>query len=310
MKLSIVATLYRSSSFIDEFYARCVTAAESLYGDDFEIILVNDGSPDDSLARAVALHERDPRVKVLDLSRNFGHHKAMMAGLAYASGDYIFLLDSDLEEQPEWLAMFHEEITRESGVKTIDVVFGVQDRRKGKWFERVSGMLFFKIFSYLSEAEIPKNLVTARLMRRRYVDALMLHEEREFFIAGLWAITGFNQKSIEVHKLSRGETNYNLGRKLSLFLHHIICFSTVPLKLMCILGLIIAILSGILAIWIIIQHLFGNLAEGWPSTIVAICFFGGLNLFGLGVLGLYLGKVYSEVKQRPNAIYRQVYDRS
>jgi putative glycosyltransferase len=173
-----------------------VTAAESLYGDEFDIILVNDGTPDDSLASAVALHERDPRVKVLDLSRNFGHHKAMMAGLAYASGDYIFLLDSDLEEQPEWLAMFHEEITRESGVKTIDVVFGVQDRRKGKWFERVSGMLFFKIFSYLSEAEIPKNLVTARLMRRRYVDALMLHEEREFFIAGLWAITGFNQKSI------------------------------------------------------------------------------------------------------------------
>src|SRR5690606_17673266 len=162
MKLSIVATLYRSSSFIDEFYARCVTAAESLYGDDFEIILVNDGSPDDSLARAVALHERDRRVKVIDLSRNFGHHKAMMAGLAYSSGDFVFLLDSDLEEQPEWLANFYDELTRTDGIEAMDVVFGVQRKRKGNWFERVSGSVFFKVFNYLSEAEIPKNLVTAR----------------------------------------------------------------------------------------------------------------------------------------------------
>ena len=310
MKLSIVATLYKSASFVDEFYERSVKAAENLFGDDFEIILVNDGSPDDSLARAVALHEQDRRVKVLDLSRNFGHHKAMMAGLSYASGDYIFLLDSDLEEQPEWLASFYQELTEAEGVETVDVVFGVQQKRKGKWFERVSGTLFFKLFSYLSEAKIPENLVTARLMRRRYLDALMLHQEREFFIAGLWAITGFNQRSIEVHKLSRGETNYSLGRKISFFLHHILCFSTVPLKLMCFVGLSIATLSAIVAIWVILRHLFGNLAEGWPSIVVAICFFGGLNLFGLGILGLYLGKVFSEVKQRPNAIYRQVYDRS
>ncbi|WP_293947709.1 hypothetical protein [Sneathiella sp.] len=147
-------------------------------------------------------------------------------------------------------------------------------------------------------------------MRRRYLDALMLHQEREFFIAGLWAITGFNQRSIEAHKLSRGETNYSFGRKISFFLHHILCFSTVPLKLMCFVGLIIATLSAIVAIWVILRHLFGNLAEGWTSIVVAICFFGGLNLFGLGILGLYLGKVFSEVKQRPNAIYRQVYDRS
>ncbi|MFC4269923.1 glycosyltransferase [Sneathiella chungangensis] len=308
MKLSIVATLYKSAPFLDEFYRRCVEAANSLFQDDFEIVLVNDGSPDDSLARAVSLHERDPRVKVLDLSRNFGHHKAMLAGLRYAKGEFIFLIDSDLEEQPEWLANFHGILTEERGIDAVDVVYGVQDKRKGSWFEKASGALFFKVFSYLSEAAIPENLVTARLMRRRYLDALLLHNEREFFIAGLWAVTGFNQKAILVKKLSRGGSNYGLGKKLAFALHHVICFSTVPLKLICFFGLGIASLSAILAIWVILQHIFGGLAEGWPSIVVAICFFGGLNFFGIGVLGLYLGKVFSEVKQRPNAIYRQIYD--
>lgn len=308
MKLSIVATLYRSGPYITEFYERCVTAANELFEDDFEIILVNDGSPDDSLSRAIALHEKDKRVKVVDLSRNFGHHKAMMAGLHFARGDFVYLLDSDLEEQPEWVKVFYDILTHESGINAVDVVYGVQDIRKGGWVEKVSGTLFFKIFSYLSEAEIPENLITARLMRKRYVEALLLHGEREFFIAGLWAITGFNQKPIKVNKLSTSSSNYSFGRKLSFALHHVICFSTVPLKLICFLGLFIAGISAILAIWVILQHIFGTLAEGWPSIVVAICFFGGLNFFGIGVLGLYLGKVFSEVKQRPNAIYRQIYE--
>jgi putative glycosyltransferase len=308
MKLSIVATLYKSSEHIREFYERCVVAANELFGDEFEIILVNDGSPDDSLSRAIALHEEDKRVKVVDLSRNFGHHKAMMAGLNFAKGEFVYLLDSDLEEQPEWLQLFYSNLTQEIGTNAVDVVYGVQNTRKGGWIEKATGAMFFKVFSYLSEAEIPKNLITARLMRKRYVDALLMHKEREFFISGLWAITGFNQNSIKVDKLSTSSSNYSFGRKLALALHHVICFSTVPLKLICFFGFFIVGISAILAIWVIILHIFGTLAEGWPSIVVAICFFGGLNFFGIGVLGLYLGKVFSEVKQRPNAIYRKIYD--
>ncbi|WP_373085374.1 glycosyltransferase family 2 protein [Sneathiella sp.] len=307
MKLSIVATLYRSAPHIGEFYQRCVAAADALFDGDFEIILVNDGSPDDSLSHAVALHEKDKRVKVVDLSRNFGHHKAMMAGLHFACGEFVYLIDADLEEQPEWLKMFYDTLTQESGIDAVDVVYGVQDTRKGGWFEKVSGAVFFKIFSYLSEADIPANLVTTRLMRKRYVDALLLYNEREFFIAGLWAITGFNQKSIKVNKLSTSESNYSFGKKLALALHHVICFSTTPLKLICLFGLSIAGISAIFAVWVVFQYIFGTFAEGWPSIVVAICFFGGLNLFGIGVLGLYLGKIFSEVKQRPNVIYRQIY---
>ena len=308
MKLSIVATLYKSSKYINEFYDRCVASASELFDDDFEIIFVNDGSPDDSLSRAIALHQKDKRVKVVDLSRNFGHHKAMMAGLGFARGDLVFLLDSDLEEQPEWLRLFYETLTAEAGINTIDVVYGIQGSRKGGWAEKVSGALFFKLFSYLSEAEIPKNLVTARLMSKRYVQALLMHKEREYFISGLWTITGFNQIPMKVSKLSSSESNYSLGKKIALAAHHVICFSTVPLKLICFFGFFVACISAIMAIWVILQHTFGTLAEGWPSIVVAICFFGGLNFFGIGVLGLYLGKVFSEVKQRPNAIYRQIYD--
>ncbi|MEX1034604.1 MAG: glycosyltransferase family 2 protein [Sneathiella sp.] len=308
MKLSIVATLYRSSSYIREFYERCVVAASELFGDDFEIILVNDGSPDDSLSHAITLHKEDKRVKVVDLSRNFGHHKAMMAGLNFARGEFVYLLDSDLEEQPEWLQLFYNTLIQETGINAVDVVYGVQDARKGGWVEKATGAIFFKVFSYLSEAEIPKNLVTARLMRKRYVNALLMHNEREFFISGLWSITGFNQKPIKVNKLSKSSSNYSFGKKLALAVHHVICFSTVPLKLICFFGFFIACISAILAIWVILQHIFGTLAEGWPSIVVAICFFGGLNFFGIGILGLYLGKVFSEVKQRPNAIYRQIYD--
>jgi putative glycosyltransferase len=309
MKLSIVATLYRSSQYLDEFCTRCIESAEKLVGRDFEIVLVNDGSPDKSLEKAVELHESDARIKVIDLSKNFGHHKAMMAGLSYASGEQVFLIDSDLEEQPEWLLDFSVQLESVQGVDQIDVVYGVQKTRKGGWFERVSGELFFKFFDYLSDADIPRNLVTARLMRRRYVDGLLKHSEREYFIAGLWAITGFNQKSREVKKLATSPSSYSLLRRLQLTAQAILCFSTMPLRLICALGLFIASLAALFAILIIIRRLSGNIVEGWASIIVAICFFGGLNFFGIGVIGLYLGKVFSEVKQRPTAIIREIYDR-
>ena len=152
-------------------------------------MLVNDGSPDDSLERAVALHERDPRVRVIDLSRNFGHHKAMMTGLAHARGDLVWLLDSDLEEDPELLQPFHQTLSESQA----DVVYGVQSERKGGAVERLSGAVFFLAFNLLSEQPIPRNVVTARLMTGRYVRSLVAHEERGTMIAGLWAATGPNR---------------------------------------------------------------------------------------------------------------------
>lgn len=310
MKFSIVATLYNSEAYLDEFCERCATAAKTLVGDDYEIILVNDGSPDRSLSRAVELHEASSHIKILDLSMNFGHHKAMMAGLQYSSGDFIYLIDADLEEQPEWMVDFYEELQSKIGLDSIDVVYGVQNGRKGGWFERASGDLFFKAFKYFSNIELIPNLSTVRLMRRRYVNALVQHNESEFFIAGLWAITGFNQKGMEVNKASKGTSSYTFVRKVSLAVNAIISFSVVPLKVICIFGLITSLVAALFAIFVIFRHITGEMATGWPSIVVSIVFFGGLNLFALGIIGLYVGKIFSEVKQRPNTIFRQVYDKS
>src|SRR5689334_21489187 len=141
MTLSIVTTLYKSSPYVRKFYERATRAATALT-QDYELLFVNDGSPDDACDQAVALHRLDTHVRVLDLSRNFGHHKAMMTGLQYARGDLIFLLDVDLEEQPEWLREFHETLTR----RGADSVYGIQARRKGGWFERLAGGIYYKSF--------------------------------------------------------------------------------------------------------------------------------------------------------------------
>jgi putative glycosyltransferase len=163
VKLSIVATLYQSAPYVAEFHQRASAAARKLVGDDYEIVLVNDGSPDNSLDLAVQFAETDSHVVVVDLSRNFGHHKAMMTGLAYAKGERIFLIDSDLEEEPEWLLRFESQMNDEAS----DVVFGIQSKRKGTYFEQVTGGLFYQIFRFLTGIAQPDNIVTARLMSRR-----------------------------------------------------------------------------------------------------------------------------------------------
>ena len=175
VKLSIVTTLYKSAPYIEEFHRRAGEAARQLAGEDYEIVMVNDGSPDNSLDMALPLVEQDPRLKIVDLSRNFGHYPAMMTGLRYAAGDLVFLLDSDLEEEPEWLLPFMQQMETEQ----CDVVYGVQKKRKGSLFEQVSGELFYRFFEVLSSLpKQPRNSITARLMRRDYVNALLMHQER------------------------------------------------------------------------------------------------------------------------------------
>ena len=178
MKLSIVSTLYCSENSIKEFYDRVTDEAKLLVDQSYEIILVNDGSPDKSFEIAVEISNHDSHVKIINLSRNFGHYKAIMTGLKYASGEKIFLLDSDLEEQPEYLSSFEKKMNEEN----CDVVFGIQTKRKGRLFEKITGELFWRMFNFFSDIDLPVNTVTARLMTKRYVHALLLHQEKEIFI--------------------------------------------------------------------------------------------------------------------------------
>jgi putative glycosyltransferase len=306
VRLSIVTTLYDSAPYLEEFYAR-VSAASVELTSEYEIILVNDGSPDNSLDVALSIHSRDSRVRVIDLSRNFGHHKAMMTGLSYARGDIIFLLDSDLEEQPELLKIFYEMLQRTKA----DVVFGVQEKRKGKPFEQISGWLYFRVFNLFSTHPIPANHITARLMTREYVAALVRHEEREFVMSGLWALTGFNQVPLLVTKHSKEKSSYGLRRKISHLVNAITSFSSKPLVLIFYLGCFILLLSSIAAIDLIVRKLlFGTLLEGWASLIVSIWLLGGLTIFCLGVIGIYLSKIFIEVKHRPYTIIRRIFENS
>lgn len=304
MKLSIVSTLYQSAPYIEEFYQRATAVATKLVGDNYEIILVNDGSPDDSLKRAIALTQLDLRLVVLDLSKNFGHHRAIMTGLAYCQGDRIFLIDSDLEEDPDWLLDFHRQMDREN----CDVVFGVQKRRKGSWFERWSGQWFYHLFNALTGLQLPPNIVTARLMTRSYLNALLKHREREVFLAGLFQITGFCQQPHWVSKGAGSETTYSFSRKISLAINSVTSFSNTPLEGIFYIGLCTWTFSLIYIIYLLVNWFFiSHSITGWTSIMASIWFLGGMIISCIGVVGIYLSKIFSETKQRPYTIVKSVY---
>lgn len=304
MRLSIVTTLYRSSPYIEEFCRRAGTAARQLVGENFEIIMVNDGSPDNSLELAVRVTESDPHVTVVDLSRNFGHHKAMMTGLAHARGERVFLIDSDLEEEPEWLLAFSDQMSREQ----CDVVYGVQERRKGGFFERWSGRLYYVLFRMLTGLALPENIVTARLMTRRYVDALLKHRERELMIAGIWLITGFDQNAQVIRKHCTSETTYTLRRKMLILVNSVTSFSNAPLIAIFYFGVGISAIAVLYIAYTIGHWLFlAKPLSGWTSVIASVWLLGGLVISFIGVIGIYLSKIFSEIKRRPYTIVRQIY---
>lgn len=307
MKLSIVATLYRSAPHITEFYQRVSAAAKQLVGEDYEIVLVHDGSPDNSLGLAVDLTKTDEHVIVIDLSRNFGHHQAMMTGLEHACGDLIFLIDSDLEEEPEWLQLFSEAMA----VENADVIYGRQEQRKGGRFERWSGNLFYSIFNWLCNIEHPKNIVTARLMTARYVKALLLYQERQLVMSCLWVITGFKQCERTVKKHSHSQTTYSLSKKIEHAVNAVTSFSDRPLKLIFYVGMSFFLAAISYACYLIFLRLFLDRAvDGWTSVMVSVWVLSGLIISFIGIIGIYLAKIFIETKQRPLSIIRTIYGRA
>ncbi|MEM7469072.1 MAG: glycosyltransferase family 2 protein, partial [Pseudomonadota bacterium] len=212
MKISVVTTLYRSAPFLPEFYRRM---KETLIGlnVEFEFVVVDDGSPDEALTITKDLvANEDTEYCIVELARNFGHHPAMMAGLEHAQGDRVFLIDCDLEEDPELLVDFQRRMNDED----LDVIYGVQQQRKGNWFEQWSGAVFYWLFNLLSTHEIPPNLCTVRLMSADYVKALVLHKDRSLFLPGLWAITGFKQSKHLIVKHAREASTYTFAHRFAM----------------------------------------------------------------------------------------------
>jgi len=302
VELSIVSTLFRSAEFIEEFYKRATIEARKITSD-YEIILVDDGSPDDSLKKALNLLANDSHVRVIELARNFGHHKAMMTGIENARGKLIFLIDVDLEEEPELLGSFHAKLTSEEW----DVVYGVQETRKGGYFERTSGALAWWLVRIMLPTEIPQNHSTVRLMRSEYAQALARHKESKTAIGGLWVETGFRQAGVSFSKLSRPTASYRFSTRLAALLDSVTSFSERPLYFVFFLGIAILALSSCVSVALLVRWCSGNNLPGWVSVMTSVWFLGGLAIFCIGVVGLYVSRIFVETKMRPYTIIRRVH---
>lgn len=303
--LSVVATMYRSRTFLDRFLADTLAALARIGVHDFEIVLVNDGSPDDSLAHSLECRLEIPQLVVVDLSRNFGHHHAMQAGLREARGALVFLIDCDLEVSPLKLVDFHDRL-RETGA---DLVFGYQEARKGGWFEKMSGGLFWKGFNVLSDVKIPENILTERIMTRRFVDALLSLGDYNLFLGGMMSWTGFTQIGVPVPKAQRdGRSTYSLLRRLQLMVNAVSSFSAKPLVWMFNAGVATTLLSGAYVAYLVIRKvLFDDALLGFTSLMAMMAMTLGILTTGLGLIGIYLGKVFNQVQNRPTYIIRDIY---
>jgi putative glycosyltransferase len=251
-RLSIVTMVHKSRPFLDQFTAEAAAAAEHICGGDHELIFVIDGSPDDSLDFLRKQQASNPRITIVDLSRNFGHHQAAWCGLHVARGDRVFIIDCDLEVSPRILDSFYERMQ----ASRADVVYGYQESRAGDSARKTLGELFWRAFNLLSPTEVPRNICTERLMSRRYVDALLTMGDRNLFLAGMYFWAGFEQVGLPLQRKPReGHPSYTLFRRVQLMVRAISAFSSLPLQASFWIGLVIAFISVIYGGWLFVHKL-------------------------------------------------------
>lgn len=308
MKISVVTTLYKSKIFLDQFISEIQIALNQIQCIDYELIFVNDGSPDDSLKYLIEKKKDYPEIKLIDLSRNFGHHYAIQAGLGYASGNYVFLLDNDLETQPGVLVDFYNEMNTN---QSLDVVYGYQEVRKGNFLEKLTGSIFWVLINKLSETKIPHNILTERLMTIQYVKSLLQLQDANVFLGGMMYWVGFNQKGLPIKKSQRKVTStYSFKRRASLMLQAITSFSGKPLVWLFYFGVIISFLSTLFIVYLVIQKIIHReeVQLGWTSIVaINVLILGVISIF-LGIIGIYIYKIYRQVQGRPNAIIKKIYE--
>ena len=295
---SVVAPVWNEEALLSEFYQRVIATMEQL-GDPFELVLVNDGSRDRSPEIMRQLHEHDPRVKVVNFSKNFGHQIAITAGIDYARGQAVIVLDSDLQDPPEVIPRLVEQWKQ-----GFQVVYAVRAEREGETiFKKATASLFYRLIRKITNVDIPVDTGDFRLMDRKVVDALKSMREQKRFMRGLSAWVGFRQTGIYYKRDPRkaGETKYPLRKMIRFALDGITAFSYVPLQLATICGFIIAGLSllGLIAVIVLRLTTDEQAFYGQASTLVSVLFLGGIQLIFLGIIGEYLGRIYDEVKRRP-----------
>jgi glycosyltransferase involved in cell wall biosynthesis len=297
--LSVVAPVYDEEELIEKFVERAIAAVAAYR---FELVLVNDGSSDRTPEILDRIADADPRVRVVHLSRNFGHQAALTAGLEHARGDVVAMIDADLQDPPELIV----EMVQRWGAGA-DVVYAVRRAREGETaFKLATASWFYKLFDKLAQVDLEPNSGDFRLLDRRALDALLSMTERSRFLRGMTVWVGFSQTAVSYEREARhaGETKYTVRRMLRFSLDAIASFSHLPLQLATYVGLLSAGVAFVAIPVVIGLHFAGSYLPGFGSLTIAILLLGGIQLIALGVIGEYVGRIYDEVKHRPLYIVR------
>lgn len=303
-RLSIVVPCFNEAESLAALHRRLSRVAQQVVADAYEIVLVNDGSTDRTLAAMCALAAADPRVVCIDLARNHGHQLALTAGLQLCRGERILIIDADLQDPPELLGEMMRRM--DDGA---DVVYGQRQERQGETaFKRLTAALFYRLLSSFSSIRIPVDTGDFRLVSRRVLKVLNEMPEQHRFIRGMVAWVGFRQEAVPYVREPRyaGETKYTLRKMLSFAIDAITGFSTRPLHLSFYLALIAMAGAGALTLYALVQWSRGDTIPGWTSLMLVVAAFSSIQLFCLGIMGAYLGRIYVEAKRRPLFVVREI----
>jgi polyisoprenyl-phosphate glycosyltransferase len=306
MLLSCVVPCYNETQTIEELHRRLSTACRSTGDHDYEIIFINDGSEDGTWRLIERICETDQHVVGIDLARNHGHQLALTAGLETARGDIVFMLDADLQHPPEVLGEMLAVMDKEKS----DVVYGRRRKKRDdiSLFKRYSATVFYRVLDYLSDTKIPRDAGDFRLVHRRVVDVLNQMPERHRFIRGMIAWLGFKQVPFDYDVAPRfaGETKYSLSKMAALAADAFTGFSIAPLRLASVIGALSGLIGILLLIYTLVAYAFLDTVHGWASILGAILLFGSIQMFFLGIVGEYLGRLFIQSKNRPLYVIRQI----
>lgn len=304
MMISIIIPVLNEEQLIDELYNQTAATLNAMTSD-WEVICVNDGSTDNTLQKLVLIHEKDPRWKIISFSKNFGHQPAIWAGLKNAQGDYIGIMDGDLQDDPSHFVKFLGQLS-----PTVDIVYAVRTNRKENYFKRIAYRSFYRLMKNVLGVKVPLDSGDFCLMKKKVVNEMMEMPEHSLFIRGIRSWVGFNQVGIPCERNERfnGQPKYSTRKLMKLAYDGMFSFSDFPIKFLGRLGLIIILASMAYAGYIITKRLmWGQVPQGFTTLIIVILFFGGVQLVTVRILGEYLLRIYNESRKRPLYIISNKY---
>lgn len=302
--ISVVIPIFNEEPIVNTLLQRVITSLEAL-SQPFEIICVDDGSKDESLARLKTAREKDRRVKIISLSRNFGHQQAFLAGISHAKGDYIVMMDGDLQDPPELIGKFLQ-ASSEGG---YDVVYGIRKKRKEGFFKRLAYWFFYRIFRASVSFDIPLDTGDFSMITRKALKEILSSHEQSLFLRGTRSWVGFRQTGIEYERDKRyaGEVKYTFRKLAKLAYNGIFSFSDLPVKFIFFSGVVLLVLSFVYLLYLVVSYFFlGGVPHGFSTLITVIIVFSSVQLISLGVIGEYLLRIYDESRRRPLFIVKDI----